>query len=280
MAFNQNQALALRTSHRYLDVGCHSILECNCYIKNVELLIMIQNVLIATLVLCTFFILMHSRTSLAVESIPETPVVVELFTSQGCSSCPPADRIFSTLAEKDNVIALGFHVSYWNHLNWKDTFSNEFCDMRQHGYISLRGEKRVYTPQMIVNGTDQFVGSRANQVKAALNKAAKNPIQLINITVSDKNAIRFTLPNLKTDTYRLWAFGYKNEVQQEIGRGENGGKKVSYAAPVISYTNLGSWNGAKAVHSFKKPSEDIDGIAILAQRNGYGEILAAGKHAF
>ena len=241
---------------------------------------MIQNILIIAFVLGAFFTLMHSRTSLAVETLPDAPVVVELFTSQSCSSCPPADRILASLVKKDNIIALGCHVSYWNHLHWKDTVSREFCDMRQHGYSSVRGEKRVYTPQMIVNGQDQFVGSRANQVKAALKKASKNPIQYIEIETSDPQNLRFTLPEIPQDTYRLWAFGYQKKLDQKIPSGENSGRAVTYVNSVISFTNLGAWNGAAAIHEFEKPNEKIDGIAILAQRNGYGEIIAAGKLSF
>ena len=101
----------------------------------------------------------------------QSPVVVELFTSQSCSSCPPADRNLGKLSENPNVIALGFHVTYWNHLHWEDTLSNEFSTKRQRSYAAAFRNGRVYTPQMVVNGEQEFVGSNGSKVNAALKKA-------------------------------------------------------------------------------------------------------------
>ena len=213
--------------------------------------------------------------------IPQTntPIVVELFTSQGCSSCPPADRIFTTLAEQDNLIALSFHVTYWNHLNWKDTLSQEYFDIRQHGYAGIKNTKRIFTPQMVVNGTNDFIGSHGDKITAALKNAAQKPIKPITIKIQNTQ-IEFALPDASSAPYRLWAFGYKKKITQNIGRGENTGRTIDYANSVMSYTNLGAWDGTSAVHTFDKPDADIDGIAILAQTNGYGEIIAAGKLEF
>lgn len=210
----------------------------------------------------------------------DAPVVVELFTSQSCSSCPPADKILSELAQKDNVIALGCHVSYWNHLHWKDTLSNEFCDIRQHGYGAYTGEKRIYTPQMIVNGGKTFIGSRVNELNTALNQTKNTPIMTIKIETITPRIISFTLPKTVSDKYRLWAFGYKQKSQQDIKQGENKGLQHVYANAIGSYTNLGSWDGQSAIHQFEKPNANIDAIAILAQKGGYGPIVAAGKLNF
>lgn len=209
-----------------------------------------------------------------------TPVVVELFTSQSCSSCPPADKILASLAHNPNVIALGCHVSYWNHLNWKDTLSHEFCDIRQHGYGSYTGDKRIYTPQMIVNGEHHFIGSRQNELHAALEKTKSAPIKAIKIEALGSQAIKFTLPALTNNNYRLWAFGYKHKSTQNIEKGENRGLNHAYANAIGSYTNLGSWRGESAIHQFQRPQEDIDAIAIFAQKDGYGPIIAAGKLNF
>jgi len=211
--------------------------------------------------------------------VTDAPVVVELFTSQSCSSCPPADRLLSQIADQENIIALGCHVEYWDHLHWKDTLSQDFCDMRQHGYSSIRGSKRVYTPQMIVNGKDEFVGSHKSKLSAALKRANQNPLKPIQIETSGAE-IAFTLPDAPHGSYRLWAFGYADEQHQKIPSGENRGKAVDYANPVRSYTNLGSWDGQAAIHKFSKPNKNLDGIAILAQKNGFGEIVAAGKFKF
>lgn len=210
----------------------------------------------------------------------KAPVVVELFTSQSCSSCPPADRILQELAKQENVIALGCHVSYWNHLHWKDTVSNEFCDIRQHGYGAYNGTKRVYTPQMVVNGTHEFVGSHSSAVNAALKSVENAPLKPIQIEEKPDGTLAFTLPSADLGSYRLWAFGYTHKVHEDIPSGENRGRTLSYSNPVHTYTNLGSWDGQSAIHKFNKPSETLDGIAILAQQGGYGQIIAAGKLVF
>ena len=212
------------------------------------------------------------------------PVVVELFTSQSCSSCPPADRILAQLAEKDNIIALGCHVSYWDHLHWKDTVSQDFCDMRQHGYAGQRGTKRIFTPQMVVNGQDEFVGSHANKIKTALEKARSVTIKPIDINIENPDLVTFSLPSMKDKNYRLWAFGYQKFFKQDISSGENRGKSVPYVNSAITYTNLGGWSGDAISKSFalpEPPTENkLDGIIIFAQIDGYGEIAAAGKIEF
>jgi len=239
---------------------------------------MMQNTILILAITLAIFFYANKIYAQYNTTVPETtaPIVVELYTSQGCSSCPPADKILSNIAAQENIIALGFHVTYWNHLNWKDTLSQEYFDIRQHGYAAARNSRRIYTPQMIVNGTNEFVGSHGNKVSAALHKAAKNPIQPINITMQN-DEIKFTLQNAPSATYRLWAFGYKHKSTQNIGRGENSGRTIDYANSVISYTNLGAWDGQSIEHKFTKPNADIDGIAILAQTNGYDAIIAAGK---
>ncbi len=208
-----------------------------------------------------------------------TPIIVELFTSQGCSSCPPADKILDELAKDKNVIALGCHVSYFNHLQWKDTLSQEFCDIRQHGIQGIRKEHKIYTPQMVVNGKYVFIGSNKAKLSFALQSAQESP--LLPITSSKKDAlITITLPQAQKGDYRLWGFGYKNKVTTSIGKGENTGRVIDYTHPAITYSNLGSWDGTANSLSFERPDGDIDGIAIFAQKDGYGEIIAAGKLHF
>jgi len=215
-------------------------------------------------------------------SLPEikSPVVIELFTSQGCPSCPPADKILSELAENPNVITLGCHVSYWNHLEWKDTLSNDFCDIRQHGIQGLRGERRIYTPQMVVNGKYVFVGTNTAKLSFALDMAQKSELLAIKAESADDNLITITLPVADKNEYRLWGYGYKNKVTTSIGRGNNSGRVIDYTSAVITYHNLGAWDGNAHSVSFEKPDEDIDGIVIFAQKDAYGEIIAAGKVTF
>lgn len=212
-------------------------------------------------------------------------IVVELFTSQGCSSCPPADRTLATLSQDENIITLGCHVSYFNHLHWKDTLSQDFCDMRQHGYAGMNGTKRIYTPQMVVNGGVGFIGSHNDKIKTAIKKAEAKPIQHIKIEFQSQDLIGFILPNIGEGDYHLWAFGYKKHHKQDIKNGENNGKSITYANAALSYTNLGKWQGTGITHNFPMPKsliagESLDGIIIFAQKGGYGEIIAAGKLDF
>src|SRR5262245_12327062 len=101
----------------------------------------------------------------------ETPVVVELFTSQGCSSCPPADRVLGQLAARDDVIALAVHVSYWNYIGWRDTFATEATTARQYAYAKALGSRNVYTPQAVIGGAADAVGSDASDIEHAIAKA-------------------------------------------------------------------------------------------------------------
>lgn len=209
----------------------------------------------------------------------QPPIVIELFTSQGCPSCPPADAILSELAENENFIVLGCHVSYWNQPQWKDKLSQDFCDVRQHGIQGFQGTRNIYTPQMVINGTDIFIGSKQAKIDAALDKAQDNPVSSIRLKRNGK-IITFELPAAKEDAYRLWGFGYKNKVSAHIGGGENSGRVIDYTNPVMSYSNLGPWNGNPTTQRFELPNETIDGMVIFGQKDGYGAIVAAGKLKF
>lgn len=121
------------------------------------------SILVFTLWFCT--------SSTTVKNKPESNeiAVLELFTSQGCSSCPPADKLVATYTSKENVIPLSFHVDYWDRLGWKDPFSSHGYSQRQYMYASAL-HSNVYTPQLVINGTSEMVGSDANKISTALNK--------------------------------------------------------------------------------------------------------------
>ena len=207
----------------------------------------------------------------------DSPVVVELFTSQSCSSCPPADEIMMKLSDKPNIIPLAFHVTYWNHLSWEDTLSKEFANMRQRRYSASAGSKRVYTPQMIVNGRTEFAGSDGDKLITALKN--KRPIQTLNLA-RDNNVINIKIPtiaNLKSQS-RIWLFATQSDHSQSIPSGENRGKNVHYVDAVLYEESLGDWDGRGKIISAQIPRiENIDAITILIQQNGYGPILAAGR---
>lgn len=209
----------------------------------------------------------------------QSPVVVELFTSQSCSSCPPADRLLNEIGKNENIIALGFHVTYWNHLHWKDTLSQEFATQRQRNYSAHKRSNRVYTPQMIVNGAREFVGSNRSKLNAAITDAKK--LQPITLRKTGTDIVEITLPKRPKDgalNYSLRLFGVKDKTTVEIQRGENRGRTVNYANAVIHEQTLSPWLGQADTRIVTIPKNaDIDTIIAIAQIGGYGEIVAAGK---
>ena len=205
----------------------------------------------------------------------DKPVVIELFTSQSCSSCPPADRNLADLSKNPNVIALGFHVTYWDHLNWKDTLGQEFATQRQNEYSTANKTGRVYTPQMIVNGTEQFVGSRKDNIQKSLDNAhAVEPIEV----AKAGNWLHFDLPHVGKADYKIWVAGVKDEHVQPIKYGENGGRTVTYSNAVVELIDGGAWDGSSFEKTLNiKTNKDVDHYVVFAQENGYGAIIAAGK---
>lgn len=209
-----------------------------------------------------------------------SPVVLELFTSQSCSSCPPADKVLFNLAnDNENIIALSCNVTYWNHLHWKDTLSKEFCSIRQRDYVRSLQSRGPYTPQIVINGSDTMVGSQLGQIKRGILKQASEPVKEIKL-VRKENELIIHLPETPTeDTYALHLVSYGQSHTQDILRGENKGRRVHYTNPVQEIISLGTWDGTG-----KKMDIDISqfdtnkGFAVLAQTNGItGSIKAAGK---
>jgi len=166
-------------------------------------------------------------------SAPAQPVVlVELFTSQGCSSCPPADEILSKLDDPE-VIPLSFHVDYWNYIGWKDPFSNERWSKRQQLYAGVLGERRVYTPQLVIDGRTHVVGSRKADVNRAIAKAKKRKervsLKATGFRLEDEHLvarIEATAQQLATET-DVYVAVYENGLSTRVQRGENAGRKLA-----------------------------------------------------
>jgi len=226
---------------------------------------------------------------------PTEPLtVVELFTSQGCYSCPPADEYLGELAALPNVIALSCHVTYWNYLGWKDTFSRKFCDNRQRRYQSVLkgGYRGVYTPQMIINGRYGGVGSQRERIQGLFNadQRRQEPVQTIKLSANSKH-IDAVLPELSThqsseQAYfssppkrrHLFLLGTSGKHILPIKSGENSGKQLPYFHPVEYVENLGEWDGDARSLSIPLPKNSVikDWI-VIAQVLPLGEISAAGK---
>ena len=213
----------------------------------------------------------------------EPKAVVELFTSQGCSSCVPADAYFEELVEREDVLALSFHVDYWDYLGWRDTLGDPANTARQREYAEVRGSRRIYTPQMIVNGATELVGSRRKEVEAAIERAALPvPVKIrrrdgkVDIEVAAR-----PLPRPWPTTIRLVLFSSEAEVK--IARGENAGATIDYYNVVRTMRPIGMWDGAAVKITLpgdELMQDGVDGCAVIVQEdlpNGPGRILGAAQ---
>jgi hypothetical protein len=219
----------------------------------------------------------------AAEAGGKRPVVVELFTSQGCSSCPPADSILARLADRKDVIALSLPVTYWDMLGWKDTLGSELNTRRQKAYSAAMGRGGVYTPQMIVDGTTDVVGSREQAVDAAVASRqadqASIPVEL-RLTHAELHVAVGTNDASPNPNATIWLFHILNRASVPIGSGENRGHTLSYRDVVRDVKAVGIWKGQSVSLDLPRAemtSGPYDAIAVVVQQNGYGRILGAAE---
>lgn len=217
------------------------------------------------------------------EKIQAPPfIVAELFTSQSCSSCPPADAVLEKLAARNDVIALGCHVTYWNYLNWRDTFSLNACTDRQKEYARRLEQFRTYTPNMVINGRISMVGSREQDIDNAIEKMRREfPVTSIPVTRDADGRLFFDLPDLPRGDYVTTFMLLGRGADVAIGSGENDGATVHYAAPVRAMKAGPAWDGTPKQHSIPAPTgADIAQFIVLIQSNKGGPILAAGRYKY
>lgn len=172
------------------------------------------------------------------------PVLVELFTSQGCSSCPKADRLATELAQDPNAWVVSFNVDYWDYLGWRDTLAKPEFSQRQYDYASARGDGQIYTPQMVVNGRTHVVGSDKTAVLAAISQAQGVP-PTISLQLSlNAHDIKVEIPKspMPLDA-TLWLLAVEPSVEQKIERGENSGQTVVYSNVVRNLVPAAMWSG-------------------------------------
>lgn len=182
------------------------------------------------------------------------PVLLELFTSEGCSSCPPADRLLETL-DKDqpisgaDLIVVSEHVDYWNHLGWSDPFSSPLYSQRQREYSGRLGADEVYTPQLIVDGRSQLVGSDRDRAAAAIAQTLKQPKVAVSVTASRGGAVHIEA-GARTEAAQPWDLYVvvaADRMQSHVVRGENAGRSLSHVAVAYSFIKAGTWKGAGAL---------------------------------
>jgi hypothetical protein len=202
----------------------------------------------------------------------ELRAVVELFTSQGCSSCPDADKLLGELAGDPALVPLSLPIDYWDYLGWKDTLALSGHSTRQRAYARVRGDRDVYTPQVVVNGSVHELGSDRDAVEHAIVQTDRNAmIMSVPVVMSVDGAI-LNVRIAAADKDRLggevWLCPVSKTVPVQIGRGENHGRTITYHNVVRRWLKLGNWAGSAAAWSiplanFK--SEDIDTAAIMLQ---------------
>ena len=204
-------------------------------------------------------------------------VLVELYTSQGCSSCPPADDLLGQLVEMPGVIGLALHVDYWDYIGWKDTFGQAKFSARQRGYAQAAGDKMIYTPQMIVDGGARMVGNDPHPVVKAIKSAAAVP-KTISLKLSRAAgqlhiAGKTQQPLPAGTTVQL--VHYLDNKNVEIERGENAGRTIEYHNVVTSWQTLGEWSGLQPLQMV---AEDGGGpVVVLVQAAGPRAVLAAAR---
>ena len=216
----------------------------------------------------------------AVAAEPEPyPVLVELFTSQGCSACPPADKLLAELAARDNVTALALHVDYWDYIGWEDSFANPAFTERQKAYARAAGTTRIYTPEMVVAGQDRLKGNAAMPILDAIARhhGAETGVRL-EAAREGEDAIRIQLqaeapfdPIVKVHLVR-----YIPSRSVKITEGENAGRSVTYHNVVTSWEMLTEWDGREALSLSPQAGPD-DPYVVIVQQTDHGPVLAVAE---
>lgn len=208
----------------------------------------------------------------------KNPILVELFTSQGCSSCPPADAFAGELVKRDDVIVLSLPITYWDRLGWKDSLAKPQFTQRQRLYARSFKTNRVYTPQMIIDGTRDLVGSSRNKFFRLIKKRRSEKNQNLHLDLKkNKNGLLLSIKgptNRKKTT--LWRVNFIKQKSVEIGSGENGGRVITYYNVAKSIAPIRKWQAGEKYQLSVRP--DYDGVAVFIQKKNNGEVLASSSY--
>ena len=210
-------------------------------------------------------------------SAGEPRAVIELFTSQGCSSCPAADKVLGELSRDPTLVTLSLPVDYWDYLGWKDTLALHGHSDRERAYADTRGDREVYTPQVVVNGIVHVLGSDKAAIEQAIAQTRQSaaPLMLpVTIAVADgKVSVTISAANGEQRSAEVWLCPITGQAQVAIERGENRGHTLAYTNVVRRWVKLGDWSGK--VETFSLPMaeladadfslRDIDRVAVIVQ---------------
>jgi hypothetical protein len=216
----------------------------------------------------------------------EPRALVELFTSQGCSSCPAADKLLGELAADPSLVAISVPIDYWDYLGWKDTLANPADTARQRAYARVRGDRQVYTPQVVVNGSTHALGSDHAAIERAIVQTDRNAaIMSVPVLMSvggSKLNVRVEPSGKDRFGGEVWLCPLARAVPVQIGRGENRGRTVTYHNVVRRWVKLGDWTGAESTWSVPISdieTAEIDAAVVMVQQGTHdrpGIILGAG----
>ena len=210
----------------------------------------------------------------------DNPVVVELYTSQGCSSCPPADSYLGDLAKRRDVLALALHVDYWDYIGWKDQFASPIVTQRQRAYVHVMRQRMVYTPQMIIDGTAESVGSDRGKVESLITEArarAKLPISFWRDEAGKDWVEVGEGPKPEGGPATIYIALYDGKHQTPVQQGENAGTTLTEFNVVREWRPIGKWDG----HKTRLPividgqDDDYEACAVIVQQGEVGPILGA-----
>jgi hypothetical protein len=210
----------------------------------------------------------------------DRPVVVELFTSQGCSASPPADALLGELSRRPGVVTLSHNVDYWDYLGWRDTLGSPDCSQRQRDYAARRGDGHVYTPQAVINGRDEMVGSDRPGLLAAIAREAAREVIPVSLSSGDREIwieVAAAPSKALQQEATVWVATVVPRVVVDIERGENAGRSVTYTNAMRKIVPAGVWHGRETRLSLPRPAIMTEGTFCIAllQADGTGPILGA-----
>jgi len=206
----------------------------------------------------------------------QVPVVVELFTAQGCAACPPADAFLAELATRADVIALALHVDYWDYIGWRDTFAQGAFTERQKAYARAAGSRTIYTPQMVVQGREAMPGTRAEAVTSRILEMAAAPRTVLLEAQGSGEGARLVLrpAAAPAGAARVHLVRYAPRVDVAIAAGENAGRRLEGHNIVLSWETLAEWDGSSALE-LEVPLPGAAPAVAIVQRADQGAILGA-----
>ena len=212
-------------------------------------------------------------------ALAEETVVVELYTSQSCGVCPVANALQMELAREPGVVALTLNVDYWDYLGWKDDLALAENGERQRAYSRQFSSRHVYTPQMMIDGKMDVVGSRRTEVRSAIEAMrASTDRAIVNLSLNDRDVkVSIAPTEFKIGDATVWLAGFDRTVTRKISSGENSGRTINYANVVREWRDLGKWNAGSQTELIVSRPRGDGGVAVIVQSGRIGPVFGAAQ---